>query len=145
MTKQEMSVGFADMHHFVPLIAAVGWERAIEYLQDGFNAVGDAIVGRQGQIRKYLGDAVLFTFDDPGQAITAAREMAGYRREVGAITLRFYVAVATGEVFVTQIGHSSYRVEDILGEPVNRAFGLIRQARVTEDGIALDDASKKHS
>jgi class 3 adenylate cyclase len=87
---------------------------------------GDSIMKYGGQIRKYLGDTILFTFTDLRQAVCAAKEIASnYRREVNSLTLRYNVAIATGEVFVGKIGHPSYLVEDVMGEVVNRAAMLV--------------------
>ena len=146
MNKQYMSIGFADLAHFVKLLEAVGEERTIEYLQEAFKAAGDAIVRHGGQIRKYIGDMILFTFTDPRQAVQAAREIAtGYKQKVGAITLRFNVAVATGEVLVCQIGHPSHLIEDVMGTTVNRAALLLREAAQMGSGVALCDETEKYA
>jgi len=136
--KQNMAVGFADLSNFAKLVDAVGSEKAIEVLQDAFKVAGDSIIKFGGQIRKYMGDTILFTFTDPRQAVCAAKEIAsGYRREINSLTLRFHVAVATGDVLVGNIGHPSYLVEDVIGEVVNRAAMLVKEAAKSESGVAL--------
>ena len=145
MKVQAMSVGFADVHNFMRLADEVGTEKAIGVLQDGLVFVGDAIVNHGGEIRKYMGDAILFTVNDPREAVSAAREIAQYRRDVGSVTVSYYVAIATGEVAIAQIGHPSYVVEDIFGETVNRAALLLSEARESEAGIALCEETQKYA
>ncbi|MBN1461253.1 MAG: adenylate/guanylate cyclase domain-containing protein [Armatimonadetes bacterium] len=145
MKKQTMSVGFADIRNFMRLADEVGTEKAIGVLQDGLVFAGDAIVSHGGEIRKYMGDALLFTFSDSREAVSAAREIAQYRREIGAVTISYYVAIATGEVAMAQIGHPSYVVEDIFGETVNRAAILLNEARESEEGIALCQETQKYA
>jgi class 3 adenylate cyclase len=145
MKKQAMSVGFADVHHFMELADEVGMEEAIGILQDGLVAAGETIVNHGGEIRKYLGDAILFTVNDPREAVSAAREIAQYRRDVGSFAVSFYVAIATGEVTVVQIGHPSHVVEDIFGDTVNRAALLLREARESEGGVALCEETQKYA
>ncbi len=145
MEKQTLSVGFADLTHYAKATEALGSEKVIALLQEAFQAAGDSVVKHGGQIRKYIGDTILFTFTDPHQAICAAKEIAaGFCREVDSLTLRYHVAVATGEVLVGEIGHPSYRVEDVMGETVNRAALLIKEAHKSESGCAFCEETKKY-
>src|SRR4051812_27073250 len=129
MDKQVLSIGFADMTHYDRAVEMLGSEGALAVLQEGFVAAGDVIIRRGGRIRKYIGDAILFSFDDPAEAVHAAREIvAAFRRDIGPLTLGYHVAVATGEVLVGEIGHPSRRVEDVMGQTVNRAARLMKEA-----------------
>lgn len=143
MEKQNMSVGFADLTNFRLLVDTVGSEKTVEYLQEAFKVAGDKIINYGGKIHKYIGDTILFTFDDPNNAVSAAKEIAGYIKEVGSITLRFNIGIATGEVLIVKIGHPSYLVDDILGETVNRAAILSREAGKSESGVAFCEETMK--
>ncbi len=144
MRKQILSVGVADMDGFDPLTAALGWERAVGILQESLGALGEIVVRHEGQIRKYLGDALLFSFIDPREAVRAADEMARYRLPADGRTVRFFVGLATGEVLVTPLGHGSSVTVDIFGDTVTRAFRLIPQAKASERGLALDDETRQY-
>lgn len=144
MQTQQLSICFADMQSFTALVRAVGWERAIAATQTAMVATGDIVVQHGGQIRKYIGDAVLASFPDPRQAIQAARAIAQYRQNVDNAEVRFRVGAATGDVLVTPFGHASHRIEDIFGEAVIRAIELIAKARATPAGVALDDETQKY-
>jgi adenylate cyclase len=143
MQTQRLSVGVADLNQFEALLARLGAERSIALLDEAVNALGEIIVGQGGQIRKYIGDALLFTFASSAHAVRAARQMAAYRRDADGQNLRFYVSVATGEVLVGAFGHPALRSEDVFGETVNRAFRLLDAARNSEDGVALDDETAR--
>ncbi|MBI4496701.1 MAG: adenylate/guanylate cyclase domain-containing protein [Chloroflexi bacterium] len=145
MERQTLAVGVADLLNFARAVDAVGSDGEVDLLQAAYQAAGDVILQHGGQIRKYLGDAILFTFTDPRQAISAAHEIvAGYRFAVGSLTLRYRVAIVTGEVLVGQIGHPSYLVEDILGITVNRVFRLLPEASRSASGVALCDETWKY-
>jgi class 3 adenylate cyclase len=144
MLTHRLSVGFADLHQFLVLISTAGWEKTALILQESVTAIGDLIVQHNGQIRKYLGDAVLFTFEDPRQAIRAAQAIAQYRRAIDSQIVRFHVGVATGDVLETEFGHPSYRLPEIFGQPVIQAIELIRAAKASPQGFALCDETRKY-
>jgi class 3 adenylate cyclase len=137
MDTQILSVGFADLSHYDRAVTQLGSAAALALLDEAFRAAGDAILRRGGQLRKYIGDAILFTFADPSQAVQAAHEIAGFRRAAGPLTLRYHVGVATGEVLVGEIGHPARRVEDVMGVTVNLAARLVKLAYRSESGVAL--------
>jgi adenylate cyclase len=143
MNKVQLSVGFADMTNFRLLVDSVGIEDTYRYLQDAFKVAGDKIIEHRGKIRKYIGDTILFTFENAKDAVSAAHEIAGYLKEIGDITLRFNIGIATGEVIVVKIGHPAYMVEDILGKTVNKAALLSREAGKGDSGVALCEETKR--
>ncbi len=138
METRQLYVGFADLDHFARFAEAHSLQEVHALLQEAFTAAGDEIVTRGGRIVKYLGDSVLFTFDDPKTAAEAARAIAGgYRRPEGDLELRFRVSVATGEVLCAELGHPSLVCEDVLGLTVNEAAKGLKAAGAAEDGVAL--------
>jgi adenylate cyclase len=143
MKKMRLTVGFADLTNFRLLVNSVGIEETFDCLQDAFKVVGEKILEHGGRIRKYIGDTILFTFDNAKEGVAAANEMAGYLKEVGDITLRFNIGMATGEVMLVSIGHPSYLVEDILGKAVNKAALLSREAAKGDCGVVLCEETKK--
>ncbi len=136
MEKQRLTVCFADLTNFRLLVETAGIERTYEYLQEAFKIAGDKIIQYGGTIRKYIGDTILFTFDEPGNTVKSANEIAGYIKEVGEISLRFNIGIAAGEVLLVKLGHPSFLVEDILGRTVNEAEMNVKKARKSESGVA---------
>lgn len=138
MPIRTLTVGFADLDHFSAFSEANGLPELHAMLQAAFAAAGDEVVSRGGRIVKYLGDSLLFTFEDAAAAAQAARAIAGsFSAEVGDLEVVFRVGVATGEVLVAPLGHPSFQTDDILGETVNRAAKLLRAAGQREDRVAL--------
>lgn len=144
MEKMRLTVGFADLTNYNLLLETIGIEKTYEYLQDIFKIAGDKIIQYGGKIRKYIGDTILFTFENPTNAVEASNEIAGYIKEVGEISLRFKIGIATGEVMLVKLGHPSFVIEDILGNTVNRAARLVKTASEKESGVALDKETQKY-
>jgi class 3 adenylate cyclase len=69
---------------------------------------------------------------------------AGFRRDIGPLTLCYHVAVATGEVLVGEIGHPSLRVVDLMGQTVNRAARLVKEAHKSPTGCAFCEETQKY-
>ena len=138
MEKKRLSVGFADLARFNAATRDLSDEDAVALLEIAFRTAGDAVVAHGGQIRKYVGDALLFTAPDAVEAATAAREIVdGFGRDMEGYTIRFRVGMATGDVVIAEIGHPSFRSVDIFGDTVNRAAQLVGNARDEPSGIAL--------
>ncbi|MDQ7778598.1 MAG: adenylate/guanylate cyclase domain-containing protein [Planctomycetota bacterium] len=145
MQKQKkMSVCFADMAGWRRLVDKFGARKAVAVLQTMMKKAGDIIVRHRGRIRKYIGDAILFTFAKPRDAVLAATEIAATcKRSVGEIDLTYSVAVATGPVFVCRIGHPSFKTDDVMGATVNAAALLVREAMRSAGGVALCEETKR--
>jgi adenylate cyclase len=137
-----LSVGYADLCGFGRAARTLDSGGVVDVLQDAYTIAGDAIIAHGGQIRKYIGDSVLFTCIRPTDAVQAAHEIAAWRRDVGATTLRFRVGLATGEVAVAEVGHRSHRATDIFGETVNQAVTLSDEAGTCESGVAMCDTTR---
>src|SRR5579863_1698790 len=130
MEKRVLTVGFADLSYYAKLFELLPPEQAVGVLLDAVTAAGEAIVSGGGTLRKYIGDAILFTFDDARRAVEAANAVAGsFDREVGALAIRYQVALATGEVLLVRLGHPALVIDDVLGATVNRAARLLAEAR----------------
>jgi len=144
MEKKRLSVGFADLTHYAKLFERMSAEEAVGILQERLEAAGEVISRHGGEIQKYVGDAILFTFEEPSSAVAAARELAALpSREVEGLSLRYHAAVATGEVVCATVGHPSHRVEDLFGATVNRAAHLLGEAARNESGVALCEETRK--
>ena len=129
-----MSVVFADLVGFTALSEDLDAED-VARIQDGwFDAARGAVAHQNGQVEKFIGDAVMATFGtvhaddtDPVRAVRAARGMLVATGRLEADlglrpgTLRLRVGVNTGEVVVTRAGGEGWRVT---GDTVNTASRL---------------------
>lgn len=138
MEQQRLSVGFVESTGFMRISERLDGPALVTLVQMLYDTAGDVIVRHGGRIQKYIGDAVLFTCPDPRAAVQIAREIvANGDREIEGITTGRYVAVATGDVLVTEIGHASYRLQDVFGVTVNQAAILLRDAKQSPTRVAL--------
>ncbi len=138
MRKTAMTVGFADLSHFVRVTEIIGEEQALTMLQEAFKAAGNCILQKGGTIRKYIGDTILFTFEDTATARIVAKEIrACFLFKRGKICVQFNIGLATGEVWEVKIGHPDCIVDDIYGMTVNNAALLSREAFKSSNGIKM--------
>ncbi|MBN1384401.1 MAG: adenylate/guanylate cyclase domain-containing protein [Elusimicrobia bacterium] len=125
MKKEIMAVGLADLTKYARIVDAVGSEKAVDFLLNAFKIAGDSIIKYGCRIRKYIGDSILFTSEDPFKAVSAADEIVKSRLpEINSLSSEFSAAVATGETILAKIGHPSYLTDDVMGNSVNTAFRM---------------------
>src|SRR5687768_12234683 len=139
----QLSIGFADMDGFMKAVEGGSDADVAALVQATYRAIGDAVVRNRGRVRKYLGDAVMFSCPDPAAAAKAAHEIAALRFRHRDQELRFHVSVATGSVVQGTFGHSTNRHEDIFGHTIHRAALLGRDAKADPSHVALDEATRR--
>lgn len=145
MERQFLAIGFADLTDYSKLVETVGLDESIDVLQAALRKAGDIVVKHGAKIRKYIGDTILFTHEDPRAAVIVAQEIASsIVRKDHRFNLRFTVAVATGEVMVGKIGHPSFMVEDVMGRAVIRAALMRKNAARSPDGYELCPKTKEY-
>ncbi|MBU0492094.1 MAG: adenylate/guanylate cyclase domain-containing protein [Chloroflexi bacterium] len=131
---------FTDVHNYSMACPASAAD-AFAFLQEMCETLGDILVAYQGEIIKYMGDAMLCLF--PAHAENEAVECAVELRRAfaGLVSQRglppdteLEIGIASGEVAVGVLGHRSLRQKDVLGEVVNQtaAIGHHRGIAVTE-------------
>ncbi|MCD4658352.1 MAG: adenylate/guanylate cyclase domain-containing protein [Planctomycetes bacterium] len=143
MDRQKMTVCFSDITNFSRIMESYDEEKSVGLLQDIFTDIGDIIVKNDGKIRKYIGDAMLFTFSDSKKAVKAVKEIAQLRKTLDEFEVETHVTAATGEVLVTEIGHKTRIIEDIFGSTVNTAAKLLKTASANESNYALCPDTQK--
>jgi adenylate cyclase len=141
-TAEERVILFTDLHEFSIVGRELGRENLLAFLQEFYEVMGDIIVAHQGEIIKYLGDAILCLFpaDSEIEAVRCARQMrTAYadlvqRRNITHDT-ELEVGIDTGEAAIGIVGHPSLRTKDVFSEHVNRAavIGHHRGIAITDD------------
>ena len=76
MIQKNLTVGFADLDSWIQLIESVGEEKSIQSLFIKFKEIEKNIDNQNGEIRKYIGDSVLFSFENIQDAISAGNEIS---------------------------------------------------------------------
>ncbi|HUW03941.1 MAG TPA: adenylate/guanylate cyclase domain-containing protein [Acidimicrobiales bacterium] len=124
-----IAVGFADLVDFTEVSQRID-EGELQALVDGFESTTSAIVtGVDGQVVKLIGDAVLFTTDDPAAAVDVALALTDAFSDRNVPDVR--VGVAYGPVLVHQ--------GDVFGPVVNLASRAVNVA--TPGSVLVDEAT----
>ena len=140
-----LAVGFADLERYHKYVIKYGGKAAIDLLNETYNLAGDIIVKNGGKIIKYMGDSIMFILEDPSKSeITAKKITECFKKDFNDHTVQFNVSIATGEVFLTKIGHKSFKMNDIFGETVNRAALLNREISGSQSKYLLCEETKKY-
>ena len=134
MIQKTLTVGFSDLDGFIKLIESVGEEKAIKLLFIKFKEIEKIIDSKNGEIRKIIGDSVLFSFANIQDAVSAGKDISTISIcEKGEI-FYFYTGLATGTVYEIEMGNGN---NDIYGKSVNTAALLVKEAKSNKDRIAI--------
>jgi class 3 adenylate cyclase len=138
---QERVVLFTDLHDYSIVVTTLGKHQTLSFLQEMYEKFGDLVVACQGEIIKYMGDAMLCVFPAGSEieVIQCALQLRKtYFEMIDARNIthetELEVGISAGEVEIGIIGHKSFLQKDIFGEAVNRA-GVIGHHR----GIAMTE------
>ena len=97
--------------------------------------ITDAVVRERGAPVKYIGDALPAYFAEPGHEERALRAAKAARHGAGEPLV---IGLASGPIFLAEIGHPEWARPDILGATVNAAFRVLDWAGSnTTGGIAI--------
>jgi adenylate cyclase len=137
--RKEVTVMFTDIAGFTALTNRLAPEEIIDRLREYLGEMTRLITARGGRVDKIMGDGILAVFGDPipqadhaHQAVQVASEMlaavAALSQRwlaVGREALDIRIGLATGEVFVGDIGAKDSKLEyTVLGAVVNLASRL---------------------
>ena len=127
--RQVEVIGFADLVNYTKLTSRLDDEALPLLLQRFQHAATQQVAQHGGQVRKLIGDAVLFVVPDPAQAALAALDLRdALQQDPEAPAVR--IGLAMGPVVAVE--------GDIYGDTVNRASRLAELAR--PDSLLVDDA-----
>jgi class 3 adenylate cyclase len=165
--KVNCAILFADIRGFTKMSEALKVEEVVSVLNDYFTLGAKAVDGNQGQINKFIGDAILAVFQDPpnyfsGSAATRNAVNAGlelvknFRQQKAVWRDRIHtpfeadlgVGVHYGEVILGSMGSPQRMEYTVIGDTVNFSSRLCSlasagQVRISEQAYKLgDDRSK---
>lgn len=142
---KEQIVLFTDLHDYSIVVKTLEKHECLGFLQEMYEKFGDIVVIHQGEILKYMGDAMLCVFPAgrEREVIQCALQLrACYfemikERKISHET-ELEVGIGSGIVEIGVIGHRSLRQKDIFGEVVNQAavIGHHRGIAITESVYA---------
>jgi adenylate cyclase len=135
---RKLAVLFSDIRSFASLSEGLQPDDLVASLNRYFSAMVDIIMGREGIVDKYIGDAIMAFFgapvhhpDDALRAVMAALEMhealSAFNEEQGKRNkprFRIGVGISYGDVTIGNIGSEKKMDYTVIGDMVNLASRL---------------------
>ncbi len=132
----EAVIWFCDLRGFTELSENLSGAELVNFLNDYFGAMTDAVGRHDGEVLKFIGEALLAIFPLSGatgsevaaRALAAAAEaeaaisaLNGKRKETGEPAIRFGLALHVGDVLYGNIGGADRLDFTVIGQAVNVA------------------------
>ncbi len=145
------AIWYCDLRGFTALSERLGRDALLACLNDYFDAMAGAVEAHDGEILKFIGDAMLAIFplaeEDACQralhaALDARAKMAALnarRSERGDETLGFGIALHAGEVMYGNIGSARRLDFTIIGPAVNLATRIESLCRTLGRDLLISD------
>jgi len=149
-------IWLCDLRDFTVLSDRLPSGKLMALLNDYFDCVGAPVRDREGEILKFIGDAMLaiFRFDDEAGraaacagAVDAAREAVGLvdalnarRREAGEVPIDIGIALHLGDVMYGNIGAADRLDFTVIGPAVNLAARIEGLCRTLGRRVLLSEA-----
>ncbi len=149
-TAVEATIVFTDLENFTALSESLNVEDVSKVLIAYFTETTRHILNNKGTIIKYLGDAVLATWNAPltdpahaQHAVTAAWSLAeASKHQIGGYTLRTRVGIHTGQALAGNLG-SPFRFDyTVIGDAPNLASRMQEMNKHLGTQILLSEATE---
>ncbi len=157
----EAAVCFCDLRNFTTLSQELSQPELLALLDDAFDAVVGAVEAQQGDVLKFIGDAVLAVFRADGtdssrrevairaweaatSALRRARAVDAQRRAAGKAPLSIGMSVHIGRIAYGNIGGPTRLDFTVIGPAVNLASRLEGMCRPLGASIVVSDAVAQH-
>jgi class 3 adenylate cyclase len=150
--ERTMSVLFSDLVGFTKMSSNMTPREVIENLNDYFDRMCPLILDRDGDIDKFIGDAIMAVFDDiPGKpspaerATRAALAMQAAMNDFNrgrSVTLQMRIGVNTGPLVRGDLGARIVRRDyTVIGDTVNRANRY--EMNCPPGGVLVSDSTRR--
>ncbi len=141
--QQEMSVLFSDIRDFTAFSESMTPQENFQFINTFFSRMESVIVGNQGFIDKYIGDAILALFsgcaDDAVKAgiamLNSLAEYNQHRTNSGRVSIRIGIGINTGSLMLGTVGGKNRMDGTVISDSVNLASRLENLTK--EYGVSL--------
>ena len=116
ITKISGTTIFIDIIDFLKETNKRGDQKIIQMLNDYYISIGNEVYKNNGQLIKYIGDAVLVFFKGKDHAVNAVKSLLECKFPEN---IKVHCSVHSGEVYSTKIGHPKLLSNDIFGDNIN--------------------------
>ncbi len=131
--KKRVTILFADIRNFTTMSEKMAPERVVEFLNDYFSEMVDAVIEHGGVLDKFIGDGIMASFgamdDAPNpetRAVLAGLRMKaklaklnGQRSVAGKEPIHIGIGIHTDDVVVGNIGTKDRAEYTVIGDGVN--------------------------
>jgi class 3 adenylate cyclase len=153
VAKMRVTVLFSDIRGFTPMSARLSPDEVVQFLNEYFTAMIEAIQQERGTVLKLIGDAVMAVFgapqsnpDDTQRALRVACTMQAAYERLEAVwrtkgqepPLGMGIGINRGEVVVGNIGSPRHLDYTVIGDTVNVASRLCGVARAGQVLVAAE-------
>lgn len=146
------SVLFTDIRYFNKIANILPLEEIHAFLNDCFKPIVDTILQYEGNVDKFIGDAVMAFFgtprqheDDPLRAVKCALDIQKKIEDINIswgksfdFLVEFDIGICTGEVLAGNVGHIQKLQYTVIGKPVNLAAQIVHMCRDHNVEILVD-------
>jgi adenylate cyclase len=150
-----VTVLFSDIRSFTTISESMDPHALLGFLNVYFSGMVDAVMGQQGVVDKFIGDALMAVFgapvphpDDPVRAVKAALAMRECLKGLnqrftaqGLPEIRSGIGIHTGEVVAGNMGHVERMEYTVIGDAVNLASRLESATKELGADIVLSEAT----
>jgi len=133
--RRKVSVVFTDIRGYTEFSERVPPETVIEALNRYFDVQTEVVEKHQGDVDKFIGDALVAVFEGPDMehravscSVEIIEEMAGLLEQFPEYNLHVGIGVASGEVVVGAMGARERMDFTVLGSTVNLSARLCSKA-----------------
>jgi class 3 adenylate cyclase len=151
--RRTVSVLFADLRGFTTLSERMQPEEVVAMLNEHFRLMVEVVFKHQGNLDKFMGDALMAEFgaplshgDDAHRSVQAAVEMQQVlwqlnerRTARGQFPLAMGIGIATGSVVAGEIGSEEKTEYTVIGDTVNTASRI--QGKTAGGQILISEAT----
>jgi adenylate cyclase len=155
-SKQELTILFSDIRGFTSLSEKLPPEELVKFLNSYLTAMSNVVLGAQGTIDKFIGDALMAFWGAPVaqehqavRAVLAALHMRKVLTEFnwralknGQPAIEIGIGINTGEVIVGNMGSERRFDYTVIGDDVNLASRLESLTKFYGVGILITKATK---
>jgi class 3 adenylate cyclase len=134
---QDISILFTDLKGSTALYDRIGDLKAFALVNQHFDHLGKAIKANRGAVVKTIGDAVMASFEDPSDAVRAAKEMLAEIERLNALSGSREIVLKIGVHRGASIAVTLNGRLDFFGQTVNVAARV--QGLADADEIYVTD------
>lgn len=153
------SVLFTDIRYFNKIANILPLEEIHTFLNDCFKPIVETIFQYEGNVDKFIGDAVMAFFgsprhheDDPLRAVRCALDIQKKIEDINVqwrksfdFLVEIDIGICTGEVLAGNVGHIQKLQYTVIGKPVNLAAQLVHMCRDHNVEILVDEQTHRQT